>query len=562
MPVSNNPISSVFNGISESQIRVFFWLLALGVAGIDAYTTRFFINSDAIAYIEIGEAMKRFCWHDVVNFTFSPLYSFLIAVFQSVVRISPLNEIIWIKLLNLMVFILTLGAFELLLRFLRYEYTAIINTHQNPIPWPCIVAMLYSILLVTTLVSIRVRLINPDMLVFCLILICYVVIMWIRKDCGPFYKYVILGILAGIGYLAKAYLFIFSPIFLAMAGILAGSFKKAVPRIAVASIFLAVTVSPLLVALSIKKGEFTYGEGGRHVYTIVIGGQGHPLNPGKVLDTRSKVSIYDYGNACTRPKSFDVCYWTIGIHPRYDNIAHAKMFIHNLVATVSQSRWLFAIIGWTIFQVCLGSYTIGTFHPASVPILFVAPAICGVTLFALISTEPRYVAPFLFVGSVGLIFGISYGENRRFLGKWGLSDFGVLVLVLFLVGSVINSSIDQAIMGLRSQNGKLSYQQNYKDQILVRNYLLKIGIKSGEHVAIVGRAPIEWARMAGLRITGEIEDSSIFFSINQGERFNCLTLLKNEGIRAVIAQGKQLTCFINEGWALIPGTQGYFVKLL
>ena len=143
-----------------------------------------------------------------------------------------------------------------------------------------------------------------------------------------------------------------------MAAISAGSLKKSVPRIAVAVIFLTLTMGPFLVALSIKKGGFTYGEGGRHVYSIVIGGQGSPVNPGKVLDSKGKISVYEYGNVCTRPFSFDVCYWTIGIHPRYDNIAHARMFIQNLLETVSQSHWLLALMGWAMFQIYLGSYRI------------------------------------------------------------------------------------------------------------------------------------------------------------------------------------------------------------
>ena len=126
---------------------------------------------------------------------------------------------------------------------------------------------------------------------------------------------------------------------------------------------------------------------------------------------------------------------------------------------------------------------------------------------------------------------------------WGVGDLGVLVLVLFLMGSVVNSGVDQAIRGLQSQNGKLSYRQSYKDQILVSDFLSKIGIRSRDHVAIVGSPPIQWARMAGVRITGEIEDPNNFFAINLKERFNCLTLLKNEGIRAVIAQGKEWTVF-------------------
>lgn len=551
-----------YHGISELQIRLFFWCSSLLLAGFNAYSTRFFINDDAIAYIEIGEAIKHFHWHDVANFTFSPMYGLLIAIFQSILQLNPFNEILWIKLLNCLIFFATLGSLETLLRFLKREYQVNSEAGQNPIPWPLIQAALYSIFLVTTLVSVRVRLINPDMLVYCLILLCFSTIMWIRENDEPFFKYSILGVLIGFGYLAKAYLFLFSPVLLAMAAFSIRSFKKSIPRIALALLSMILIMGPLLVTLSMKKGSFTYGEGGRHVYSILIGGQGSPVNPGKIIDARNRIYVYEYGNFCTRPSSFDVCYWTIGVEPKYNSAAHAKMFLRNLAETVSQSRWLLAIMVWAIFQIYCGSFRIGALKPIGVPILFGVPAFFGIALFALISTEPRYVAPFLFCGSVGLIFGMSRGGNRIVFNKWGISDLGMLLLILFLMGNVINSSIDQAIRGLESKNGKPSYHENYQDQVSISDFLSKMGIKHGDHVAILGHSAIQWARMTGVRITGEIEDPDKFFSIDSGERFNCLTLLKNVGIRAVIAHGKKWTRFVDEGWILIPGTDSYFLKLL
>ena len=548
--------------ILEYRVRVFFWILALVLAGVNAYTSRFFINDDAIVYVEIGEAIKQFHWHDVVNFTFSPLYGALIAIFHSILQLNALNEMIWLKLLNYIVFVWALCALEVLLRFLKHEYLALVNAGYNPLPWPSIQALLYSTFLATALVSVRVRLINPDMLVFCIVLLCFSVIMSIRENPDRFYKFAILGSLAGLGYLSKAFLFIFSPVFLIMAAISVGSLKKCVPRIALATIFLILTMGPLIEALSLKKGSFTYGEGGRHVYSILIGGHGTPVAPGKILDAKNKVMVYEYGGVCTRPFSFDVCYWTIGIDPTYDNVAHLKLFLKNLSEIVSQSRWLSAIIAWAIFQISLGSYRIGSFRPISLSIMFVVAAICGIFLFALISMEPRYVAPFLFLGSVGLIMGMGRGKNQKVLLRLGVSDLGVLALVIFLIGSVLLSTIDQAVRGLCSKNGKISYRQSFEDQISVSDFLSKNGLSRGDHVAVLGNSPIQWARMAKLRVTAEIEDPEKFLKITKAERMNSLTLLKNEGIKAVIAQRKECSRLTDEGWVLIPPTKTFYARLL
>ncbi|MCX5873682.1 MAG: hypothetical protein NTY51_10705, partial [Deltaproteobacteria bacterium] len=341
-----------------------------------------------------------------------------------------------------------------------------------------------------------------------------------------------------------------------------GSFKRSVPRIAIALFFLILTIGPLLVMLSTKRGSFTYGEGGRHVYSMLIGGQGQPVNPGKILSEKPRVVVYEYGNVCTRPFTFDVCYWTIGINPKYDHITHIKLFFQNLLDVVTQSPWLLAIFVWVIFQISVGPYRIGCLKPISFPILFIFPAICGISVFALISMEPRYVAPFLFLGSVGLILGLNQGKNPKVFSKLGTSDLGVFALVLFLVGSVVQSSVDKASRGLSFQNGKISYRQAYEDQVLVRDFLSKRGIVSGDKVAVIGSPPIQWARMAGIRVTGEIEDPDNFLTATKTEQINCLHLLKNEGLKAVIAHGKQWSKLSGEDWVLVPETKTYYVRLL
>ena len=96
------------------------------------------------------------------------------------------------------------------MRFLKREHTAVTNAGERPIAWVWIQTILYSTFLVTSVVSVRLRLINPDMLVFCLILLTLSVLLWIREKPTPHFKFIILGILLGLGYLAKAFMFLLS----------------------------------------------------------------------------------------------------------------------------------------------------------------------------------------------------------------------------------------------------------------------------------------------------------------------------------------------------------------
>ena len=172
------------------------------------------------------------------------------------------------------------------------------------------------------------------------------------------------------------------------------------------------------------------------------------------------------------------------------------------------------------------------------------------------------MAPFLFLGSVGLIMGMGRGKNQKVHLRLRVSDLGVLALVIFLIGSVSLSTVDQAVRGLCFENGKISYRQSFEDQISVSDFLSKNGLSRGDNVAVLGNSPIQWARMAKLRVTAEIEDPEKFLKITKAERMNSLALLKNEGIKAVIAQRKECSRLTDEGWVLIPPTKTFYARLL
>ncbi len=461
-----------------------------------------------------------------------------------------------------MVFIATLTALEIFLRFLKHEHSSFINSGERPLDWVWIQSLLYSIFLVTSLVSVRMRLINPDMLVFCLILLTMSAVMWIREKPTPHFKFIILGILLGLGYLAKAFIFLLTPFFLFFAALSVGTLRKSMMRVALSILCFLLITGPLLTALYFKKGSFSYGEGGRHVYAKLIGGQGAPVHQGKILQNEPRIVIYDYGNNCTRPFTFDVTYWTIGINPKYDHRAHLSLFLQNLLEIHEQSHWLTLVVLWVLFQACVGSFAIGRIFPVSLQILFLLTAIAGIFLFAMISMEPRYVAPFLFVGTAGLIIGIRQGAVRKVWARLGVSELGNLILMVFLLGAVVECSIDEAGRGLSFQDGKPSYQRAYWEETRVCYFLTKHGIVSGNHVAVVGSPPIQWARMSGLRITGEIEDTEKFLDSSIPDRSMYLILLKNEGISAVITKGKEWQELAAEGWLQVPGTDTYWVLLL
>jgi len=77
----------------QSRIRILFWIVGPLAAGALTYTTRYFINGDAMTYIEIGESFVNGRFSALVNLTYSPIYPVLLGLTQSILKTNTLNEI-------------------------------------------------------------------------------------------------------------------------------------------------------------------------------------------------------------------------------------------------------------------------------------------------------------------------------------------------------------------------------------------------------------------------------------------------------------------------------------
>src|SRR5512135_3223532 len=113
------------HSLSEKTIRILFWVVGCVIAAILTYTTRFFINGDALTYIEIGEALRNGHIWGLANLTYSPAYPVLLAAAQIVFNTTPLNELETLRAVNFFSFLLAMGSCELFMSFLRREAEAL-----------------------------------------------------------------------------------------------------------------------------------------------------------------------------------------------------------------------------------------------------------------------------------------------------------------------------------------------------------------------------------------------------------------------------------------------------
>jgi hypothetical protein len=103
------------------RIGICFWVIGAGCGIVLALTNRYYINSDAIVYIEMGELFRLGNWWGLVNLTFSPGYPILLAFGQLLLGTTPVNELKWLKVVNVVCLLFAMGACDLFVRLLRRE---------------------------------------------------------------------------------------------------------------------------------------------------------------------------------------------------------------------------------------------------------------------------------------------------------------------------------------------------------------------------------------------------------------------------------------------------------
>ncbi len=552
-------IPSRLTGASFKSTRTFFWIFGLLAGALLTYTTRHYANSDALIYMEMGEYLFKGDLWGIVNLTFSPLFAVLLGIGQLIFQTTPSNELIILSVVNFLCYGLALWSCDLMVLSLGREMNEITHGGRVTIPWPDMALLIYGFFLIASLTLIRLRLTNPDMLLLFWTCLGMALIFRIDEQNRRIIYFIALGAILALGYMSKAVFFMFGPMLALVAGIASGSLKKAIPRIFICLITMALLSAPLVAALSYKKGSLTFGEGGRYIYAFEVAGQGEPIYEPEPLMEKPKVMIYSADEHGTRPKAFDVTYWGIGVKPLWRPLEHLGRALWNVWLIFEQNHWLTIILAWIVVLGLVGGFSLGGFRPLSPTLKILAPGLWGIGLFCLIRMEPRYIAPFLFLTFVGLVTGLRYSPEKPVQRK--VFKVSILLVVALMAGILIQSIVDQTYSGLYQTKGKGSYKIRYEEFIAVKDLLISNGLKPGDIVAVIDNPPLYWARMAGVRVLGDVNGAE-FLNTTLKRRSEAIDKLKASNIKAIVAKDSQFKELTKEGWLPAGTTGAYYVKII
>lgn len=541
-------------------IRVAFWLSGMLLGIFLAYTNRHFLNTDGLTFIEMGEGLRHGEWDKLVNLACSPLFAVMLGAAQALFNTNPSSELPILKVVSLLNLGLAMAACDLFMRFVATELEARVSGPKKPIA-AGICVLVYAAFLVAALVWIKVRLVNPDMLVFGLILLSMTIVLWARMDPERYVPHLLLGVVGGVGYLTKTYLFVYAGVFFVLAGVASWPFRRAVPRVLAGVAAMLVVSSVLIVPLSVRLGRLSIGEAGSLAYTAAVAAQGTPIHQPERLHDNPTVLLYHYPAVCTDAMGFDIAYWSLGLKGHVTVGTQLKTLAKNIGEAAVSCWWLLiAVVLWLGYLRTKGLVSFPRLWPPELWHFLLVPGVCGIGLFAMIHLETRYIAPFVFLVVTGILLYPRYalpvsGMSREI----GYSIGMVLVFVLAMVG---HSAVDQVTRGLVSADKRSSFQDAFDRSLRIKEFFQAHGIPPGSQVCVVGHPEIYWARIARVRISARISDEASFFTSSASDRASAVRALGKAGITAAVGKGQGFARFNDEGWVRIPGTGDYFARLL
>lgn len=515
------------------------WMSVTVVAGLRLYWCRYTMGPDGVSYIDAADLFRAGHWLRAINCYWGPLYSLAIAGVFRVVHPTRAHEVAAAHLANLAIFILGAMAFLFFWKgFLDEiaEKNALTRSTRNSAWWHAIGFALYtySAFNVYTLPTM-----SPDLLVQACFTTAAGILLRLPRLRSKYAGMIGLGVVLGLGYLAKAIVLPFAFVFLALTFWRTGRTRQSETQLIVALVVFTVVVAPYIYAMSQHKGQLSLGDTGRLNYAWFISWNhmpqemwdGEPSGTGVPVHAPRKIhsspDIFEFASPIegTYPPWFDPAYWNEGLTAPLHLGRQVRAIAINLATVVKvtllDDREL--TLCFLFLVLCVGRKAKSSVHPAEICWPLVLLAAVGFGVYCLVHIEQRFFGAFdLFLWAALLGYAAPcFAEDRRLFRAMGIS---LLVAVLAANGLIIRQEYSH---------------RNDKDLNLeTAEALVGNGVKPGERVAVIGSGmEAAWAQIAGVRITVSVPTSKPGLSSSPEAMFWASDKTLSESLEAIRATG-------------------------
>ncbi|MFO7539698.1 MAG: hypothetical protein R6X32_16795 [Chloroflexota bacterium] len=552
-----------------------FWLLALalGAAHTWAAVSSHSMNADGIVYLDIGDAYMRGDWATAVNPVWSPLYSWLLGPVMAVFRPTMQWEFALVHLLNFAIFVLALLCFSFFWRQLGRWREQTLSGDTLPLPAWAWVSLGYALFIWITLSLIAVWAVTPDMLMAALVFVAAGLIVRLRLGATPRPTFLLLGLVLGLAYLAKAVMFPLAFLFLLVAWLTPARPRRSAPA-AVGGLLLFLLISlPYVALISRAQGHFTFGEAGTITYLRYVQGIPYPHWQGETAEfgqphhpsrqVFENPPLYEFGEPIggTYPISHNPIYWYAGAEASFDPAAQGRVLL-------ASALFYFDLFGREQGALLLGVLLLLLFSRLQLRsvtavvqqwgLLLLALAAFG--LYALVYVEGRYIGVFVLLFWADLLATI---RLPRFpLAPRLLSGVSLLLLLFLLATTAAFNLAGYGRLSPTALPGTVAAQPpTWPGE--VADHLHQLGVEPGEKVGVIGYAfESFWARLARVQIVAELFEwqADPFWLGEPAFQEEVLAQFAAAGASAVVAEYVPAYAHL-PGWHQV-GSSNFYIYLL
>lgn len=552
-------------------------VVSVALAALEAWRWRHEIQPDGVSYLDAGEAFLRGDWKTAVTAYWSPLYSWLLGIGLRLLKPSPAWEFPAAHLVNLLIYLFALVCFRFfwreLYRLSRQRAEAA-DPKAAPLPEWAWLVLGYTLFTWAAAEVITVTLVNPDLCASALVYCAAGIVTRIWTGQSGRGRFFVLGVVAGLAYLAKAPMLVFGLVFIGAAALAAGSHRKAVQLAAVSAAALVITAGPFALALSMRMGRFTLGDSWRMNYVWHVSGfpspAGSVANSGKELmrtEVIEGLAIVKFDDAMggTYPLWYDQTPWMKGIAPRFDLRKQLRALAINAREYYHLLLYMDAWIAGIAILFCMNGRRPLRLKEVAANWHLLAPALPALAMFSLVHVEPRYVGSsflLLWAALLGAVRLPCSEQSQKLAGRIAIV-MAVIVAAKIGVGTAANAgAVAREFLG-----GQASSPH---DAWPVARGLKDLGLRPGDRVAYIGcQAPDEgasedfgWGRLARVRVSAQVPCSEVekFLSAAPSIKARVIESLAQTGARMIV--GKTPGGFgSTDGWRSVGKTRYVMLEM-
>lgn len=522
------------------KVRVAFWSLGTLLAIAQAWAYRYFVTSDAIAYMDMSDGvLSGGNWHRVINGVWSPLYPFLIGVARRVAAPTPIHEIRFDHLINIIIFLFAFFCFEFLLQSLwtegergRQEKAA-----EHAVPEWVFLCFGYGVFLWASLHEITLQSLRPDMLMSGFLYVAVAILLRMRGHVASWGLYSTLGLVLGVGYLSKAPMLPIGLLVLAISLLVVDNWRVALAPALLAVAVLLVIGSLYYGPLSRIEGRFTFGDSSTFNYLVHVDGAGPgwyitDMGFGVGKPEHSPRKIFDQPPAYefavpvpnTHPLRFDPSYWTQRVTARFKLRPQVNAFLQN-IRVINQILLTSGSLLAGLLTLCLVATNRNGLVESLIsqwPLTLIGLA--GIGMYSLVHVEDRYVGAFFAL----FWLGISYGLYRCVVHP---KNWASAVLVAIPLATLIPMVVEAGCHAFDSPG------RNIDAEVAIA--LRQFGVNDGDSVARISTGgDLGWARVSRVRIIAEVDwelGANSFWPAAPAIQDELLAAFAKTGVKAVVA---------------------------